>query len=282
VEIEYEVIGEGQPLLMVQGFAGQLVMWDDELCAAFVDRGFQVIRYDHRDIGKSTYFDDLGIPDIVGSLVRAYTKRPVSAPYTLYDMADDGIGILDHLGIDRAHVFGCSMGGMVAQCMAIRHPARLKSVTSVMSTTGARWASIPRPRALRAMLKRPPRDAQGAARQLVDFFRVVRGPRFAFDEDRLFELGKRVHSRAFHPQGAARHLAAIAATGDRTPGLKKVELPFLVIHGTHDPLVPVLGGVATHRAVKGSRLKLIQGMGHELPSGAWPMITGAVARHAGL
>jgi pimeloyl-ACP methyl ester carboxylesterase len=265
---------------MVQGFAGQLVMWDDDLCRAFVDRGFQVIRYDHRDIGLSTYFDEHGVPNVFDSLFRAYTRRSVRAPYTLYDMADDGIGVLDHLGIERAHVFGCSMGGMIVQCMAIRHPERLRSVTSVMSTTGARWASIPHPKALRAMLKRPPRDAHGAAKQLVDFFRVVRGPRFAFDSDRLMELGLRVHERAFHPQGAARHLAAIAATGDRTPGLKKVDLPFLVVHGTHDPLVPVLGGVATHRAVKGSRLKLIQGMGHELPTGAWRMITGAVTRHA--
>ena len=280
VEIEYEVIGEGEPLLMIQGFAGQMVMWDDDLVSEFVSRGFQVIRYDHRDVGLSTKFEDAGVPDVVKTLVRAYTRRGVEAPYTLYDMADDAAGLLDHLGHDKVHVFGASMGGMVTQCLAIRHGHRIKSATSVMSTTGARWASIPHPAALKKMLRKPATDTETAANQLVDFFHTVRGPRFSFNAERLRRLGRRVHERGFYPKGAARHLTAIAATGDRTSELKKVDVPFLVIHGTHDPLVPVWGGLATHRAVPNAKLKLIRGMGHELPVGAWKIIVSAVTRHA--
>lgn len=280
IEIEYEVFGKGEPLLLVQGFAAQMIMWDAKFCEMLAERGYQVIRYDHRDIGLSTKMDHHGEPDVLKDLVRAYARRPVSASYDLYDMADDGIGLLDVLGIDRAHVAGVSMGGMIVQCMAIRHGHRLKSAASIMSTTGARWATIPSPNALLAMLKPPPSCDERAAKQFVDFFRTVRGPRFTFNEERLLEIGRNVHKRGFHLAGAKRHLSAIASTGDRTRHLKKVDTPFLVVHGTHDPLVPVWGGYATKRALPNARLRLIHGMGHELPLGAWPLLVSAIDRHA--
>lgn len=279
VEIEYEVFGRGEPLLLIQGFAAPMIMWDEQLCRLLVDRGFQVIRYDNRDVGASSILEHHGEPDALRHLVQAYTRRSVKAPYDLYDMAGDGIGLLDALGIERAHVVGASMGGMIVQCMAIRHGHRLKSATSIMSTTGARWASIPSPSALRAMLKPPPRDRRAAAKQFVDFFRQVRGPRFTFNEERLYEIGEKVHA-GVHLGGAKRQLSAIAATGDRTAELRGVEVPFLVIHGTHDPLVPVWAGYATHRALRRAKLKLIHGMGHELPLGAWPLLVSAIHRHA--
>jgi pimeloyl-ACP methyl ester carboxylesterase len=277
IEIAYETIGDpsNPPLLLVMGLGTQLIHWDLELCEMFAERGFFVIRFDNRDAGRSTKID---AP--VPNLRLAMAGLRVKVPYRLDDMAGDGFGLLDHLGIEAAHVVGASMGGMIAQTMAIQRPERVLSLTSIMSTTGSRRVGMPKLRVWGVLLRRAPRDRDTAVEYFVGVFRQIGSKGFPADEDRVRELAGQAYDRGHSPAGTGRQLAAILASGDRTPRLRELRMPALVFHGTTDPLVPVRGGRATAAAIPDARLIVVPGMGHDLPRQVWPRLVDAVAENA--
>lgn len=280
IELEYLDEGQGPPLLMIMGIRAQLVHWPDDLVRALVDRGLRVIRFDNRDIGRSTW---LSGPERNGGveLARALLGLPVRAPYTLSDMAGDAAALLDHLGIERAHVVGASMGGMIAQHLAFERPERVASLVSIMSTTGARTVSRPEPRALRALFARTPRDAEEAGLVFERVMRTISGTGFPLESEELRALGRLAYERGSNPAGFHRQMAAIAKSGDRTRRLQGVRAPTLVLHGDQDPLVPLVAGRATAAAIPGARLRVIEGMGHSLPRGAWPAIVDEIVTLVG-
>ena len=277
IEIVYETIGDpsNPPLLLVMGLGTQLIHWDLELCERFADRGFYVIRFDNRDAGRSTY-----VHAPVPNIRRAMAGLRIDAPYLLDDMADDAFGLLDHLGIEAAHVAGASMGGMIAQTMAIRRPERVLSLTSIMSTTGERRVGRPKLRVWGVLLRRAPRDRDAAVEYFVRVFRMIGSKGFPADEDRIRALAAEAYDRGHSPAGTGRQLAAIMASGDRTERLRGVQVPTLVFHGREDPLVPFRAGRATADAIPGARLVAIPGMGHDLPRQVWPRLVDAVAETA--
>lgn len=259
VRICYETIGDpgGRPLLLVMGLGGPMTWWDDELCVLLAERGFHVIRFDNRDCGRSASMT--GRASLVGSLLR----RPT--PYTLADMAGDAAGLLDHLGVPSAHVTGVSLGGMIAQTLAIRYPARVRSLVSVMSTTGGRLVGWPSPKVLPSLLGRAPRDRAGYVDAVLAAFRRIGSPGFEFEEERMRLRAQDTFDRGVNRAGTLRQLVAITAAEDRTPLLRRLRVPALVVHGKADPLVHVSGGTATARAIPGAELILVPGMGHDLP-----------------
>jgi pimeloyl-ACP methyl ester carboxylesterase len=234
------------------------------------------VRFDNRDIGRSTKLSHLPPPTLRQIVLR--DRR--AAGYSLADMADDAIGLLDHLGIERAHVAGASMGGMIAQRIAIRHPARVPSLVSIMSNTGARLSGRPALRVLPVFLKRAPRSRDGYIEHTVKLFEAIGSPGFERDEAHFRTMLGRAYDRGIDPAGSGRQLAAILADGDRAPQLRALDVPTLVIHGTADPLIHPSGGKATAKAIPGARLLLIEGMGHDLPRAAWPRIVDAIADNA--
>jgi pimeloyl-ACP methyl ester carboxylesterase len=278
VELCYETFGDaGDPaLLLVMGLATQMLGWHEELCAALAGRGFHVIRFDNRDVGRSSALRQLPVPTL-GQLLRRSRR---AAAYSLDDMADDATGLLDHLEVGHAHVVGASMGGMIAQTVAVRHPERVLSLTSIMSNTGARWSGQPALRTYRTLLGRPPADRDEYVEHAVRTFEAIGSPGFPRDEEDLRRFARLSFDRGRNPAGAARQLAAIVASGDRTPLLRRIAVPTLVVHGTADRLVRPSGGRATARAIPGARLVEIEGMGHDLPRGAWPAIIDAIAANA--
>jgi pimeloyl-ACP methyl ester carboxylesterase len=277
IEIAYETIGDpsNPALLLIMGLGTQLIHWDRELCEMFAERGFHVIRFDNRDAGRSARID---AP--VPNLMRAMAGIKVDAPYLLDDMAEDAFGLLDHLGIEAAHVAGASMGGMIAQTMAIRRPERVLSLTSIMSTTGERRAGRPKLRVWGVLLKRAPRDKEAAVEYFVRVFRQIGSKGFPVDEDRVRRLAAEAYERGHTPAGTGRQLAAIMASGDRTERLRELRVPTTVFHGRSDPLVPFRGGRATAEAIPDARLIAIPGMGHDLPREVWPQLVDAVAETA--
>jgi pimeloyl-ACP methyl ester carboxylesterase len=278
VELAYETFGDpAHPaLLLVMGLGTQMLGWRAAFCGQLAERGFHVIRFDNRDIGRSTKFSSHR-PPTAGQLLR---RDASAAAYTLADMADDGAGLLDCLGIDRAHAVGASMGGMIAQTIAIRHPDRVLSLASIMSNTGARWSGQPSLGLYGVLLKRAPRDREGYVEHQMEVFRKTGSPGFPRDEADLRELATASFDRGHDPAGAGRQLAAIIASGDRTADLGSIRVPTVVIHGTKDKLVAPSGGRATAKAIPGARLVTIEGMGHDLPRGAWPRIVAAIAENA--
>ena len=277
MEIAYERMGDpsNPPLLLVMGLGMQLIHWDLELCEMLVDRGFHVIRFDNRDVGHSTKIA-APVPDVR----RAMLGLHVDAPYLLGDMADDAAGLLDHLGIQAAHVVGASMGGMIGQTLAIKHPERVLSLTSIMSTTGQRSVGRPKLRVWSVLVRRAPRQKQGFIDHFVRVFKMIGSRGFAFDEARIRELASATYERDHDAAGTGRQLAAILASGDRTAQLHSVRVPTTVIHGRDDPLVPFRGGRATAEAIPDARLIAIPGMGHDLPREVWPQVVDAVAETA--
>ncbi len=277
IEIVYETFGDPSDpaLLLVMGLGMQLIHWDAELCELFAERGFHVIRFDNRDAGRSTQ-----VQAPVPSLPRAMAGLKIDAPYLLDDMADDAFGLLDHLGVDAAHLVGASMGGMIAQTMAIRRPERVLSLTSIMSTTGDRRAGRPKLRAWSVLTRRAPSDRDAYVEYFMGVFRVIGSKGFQADEKRMREVAAAGHERGHHPAGTGRQLAAIMASGSRTAKLRELQVPTLVIHGEADPLVPISGGRATARAIPGARLIAIPGMGHDLPREVWPRVVDGVAETA--
>ena len=283
IKIEYETHGDPAhpPMLLIMGLGMQLTRWPIELVDALVARGYYVIRHDNRDIGLSTHFDEAGKPSLPRVvLTRLFGMRPRLA-YYLSDMADDAVGLLDALKIERAHIVGASMGGMIAQHVAARYPERTRSLTSVMSTTGRRGLPRATPEAMAVLTDRPLKaDLANIVEFGVKAARAVGSPAFPAPEARLREKTTLDFHRSFHPIGALRQMAAIVADGDRRAMLGKITAPTLVIHGEADPLVPVEGGKDTAASIKGATLHLIPGMGHDLPLELVDEIVGKIAEVA--
>ena len=282
IELCWDSFGEAQapPLLLIMGLAAQMIAWDDEFCGQLAARGYRVIRFDNRDIGLSTRFDAAGLPDVAAAFMAAMQGQPVSAPYRLEDMADDAVGLLDALGIGSAHVVGASMGGAIGQTLAIHHPSRLRSLTSIMATTGAPGLPPPTPQALQVLFKPTPLDQAGYFESYVQTWKVLRAGSFPLDEARDLARAGQNFARGLNPAGVARQLAAILASGSRKQALAGVTVPTLVLHGDVDPLVPLACGIDTAESVPGAKLQVIAGMGHALPISMWPQIIDAIAAHA--
>jgi pimeloyl-ACP methyl ester carboxylesterase len=261
IEICYETFGEpGDPaILMIMGLGTQMVAWHDEFCTELAERGYFVIRHDNRDIGRSTRLDGAPTP----SLLQLATRDKRAAAYTLADMAGDSVGVLDHLGIEKAHVVGASMGGMIAQTIAIRYPHRTLSLVSIMSNTGGFFAGQPALTMYAVLLKPSPRDRDGFIQHGIDMFTKIGGSGFEPDVEDLREIATLSYDRG-HDR-------------DRTPLLRRLTIPATVIHGADDKLVRPSGGRATAKAIPGAKLLEIEGMGHGLPRGAWGQIIGAIA-----
>jgi pimeloyl-ACP methyl ester carboxylesterase len=277
IELEYETFGDpaNPPLVLVMGLGAQLVDWPLGFAHQIADSGFHVIRFDNRDAGLSTWFDDQPLPDIAA--LRSGTATP---PYTLTEMADDLAGLLDALGIDAAHVVGASMGGMIVQRFAINHPRRVLTMTSIMSTTGAPGVGGATPEAQAVLVRPPAPNREAAIESGIAAARVIGSTGFTVTDEYLRNRITVAYDRGYHPAGSMRQLAAIVADGDRTEGLRGVTVPTMVIHGSADPLINVSGGEATAAAVPGAELLVVAGMGHDLPEGAWPEIVDAIVRTA--
>jgi pimeloyl-ACP methyl ester carboxylesterase len=282
IEIAYQEIGDpnGEPLLLIMGLATQMLAWDEGFCAMLAERGFRVVRFDNRDIGRSTKIESAGLPKRTDMLL----GRRGTAPYLLRDMAADTTGLMDHLSIESAHLVGASMGGMIAQTVAIRRPERVRSLVSMMSTTGNRWVGVPAWKAFGALFARPEKGREAAIEHSVQVFRTIGSPGYPMDEERFRLLAGASYDRSHSRVGVARQLHAITASGDRTAALQRLRLPATVLHGGSDPLIRPAAGRATARAIRDSRLRIFEGMGHDLPPELWPEFVdeiAAVASRAG-
>ncbi len=276
IEVEADDVG-GEPLVLLMGIGAQLVHWPEGFCDRLRGAGFRLIRLDNRDVGLSSHLSHLPIPDPRRVLLRAALGLKIESPYSLTDMAGDVVGVLDALGIERAHVFGASMGGMIAQTLALAHRARVSSLTSVMSTTGdRRYAFGAKPRALKALLGKPPRTREETVQRMFLVYRTIGSRTHVADEAILRVIGERSYDRGQNPAGFARHFAAIGAAGSRREKLRALDVPTLVVHGSQDPLIPVEAGRATAKAIPNSRMLELGDMGHDLPRPLWGAITSAV------
>jgi pimeloyl-ACP methyl ester carboxylesterase len=277
LEICFETFGDATDpaVLLIMGLGTQMVAWHDDFCSELAGRGFFVIRHDNRDIGRSTRLSQFKPPPLW-----KLAKRDRNAPYTLADMAGDSIGVLDQLRIERAHIVGASMGGMIAQTIAIRHPERALSLVSIFSNTGGFWRGQPALGMYALLLRPAPRDRERFINHAVAMFEKIGGKGYEPGVEDLRAIAERSFDRGHDPAGPARQLAAIVADRDRSPELRRLTLPTTVIHGTQDRLVRPSGGRATARAVPGARLVEIPGMGHGLPRGAWPRIIDAIVETA--
>ena len=271
VELAYETFGDraDPAVLLIMGLGSQMIFWPDELCEALARSGHFVIRFDNRDAGRSTVLERHDPPDL-----RRVAAGELDAPYLLGDMASDAIGLLDALGVDRAHVVGASLGGMVAQRVAIDHPERVLSLASIMSTTGDPDVGRPTPEAMAVLMTRAPDDRDGYVRSTLEA-RAVIGSQPP-DRDRILDLAERAYDRGYHPDGTARQFAAVVASPDRTPELRELSVPTVVIHGAEDGLIGASGGEATAAAIPGAELVVIEGMGHDLPVWALERIAAAL------
>jgi pimeloyl-ACP methyl ester carboxylesterase len=278
IDLCYETFGDpaDPAVLLIMGLGTQMLGWQEEFCEQLAARGFFVVRYDNRDIGRSTILTSAPVPSL-GQILRR-DKR--AASYTLAEMAADGVGLLDHLDIERAHLVGVSMGGMIAQTIAARRPERVLSLTSIMSSTGSRWRGQPALKTYRQFLRPVSTDRAAYIAQTAALFDIIGSPGFDRDTDDLHDLLGRMYDRGHDAGSVSRQLAAILASGNRTAELHRITAPTVVIHGTQDRLVNKSGGRATARAIPGARLVTIEGMGHDLPRGAWPQIIDAIISNA--
>ena len=274
IEIAYETFGSpGDPaLLLIMGLGMLMLAWRDDLCWLLADQGFCVIRFDNRDVGLSTHLDDTPEPDLPELMAGDHS----SAPYEIDDMAEDALGLLNGLGIERAHVVGASMGGYIAQALAIRRADRVLSLTSIMSSPSVGVGRATR-EAQAVLLTPPTTSRHAAARRAVEVMRVIGSPDYPFDEQEVAELARRAYDRHADSRGVLRQLAAIVVSNDRTEALRGLRVPALVIHGEADQLVQLDGGKATAAAIPGARLLTFPGMGHDLPKALWPPIVAAIA-----
>jgi pimeloyl-ACP methyl ester carboxylesterase len=277
IEIAYQEIGarDGEPLLLIMGLGTQMLAWQEELCAMLAERGFRVVRFDNRDIGHSTMLDGLGMPSRFDML----SGRRATAPYLLRDMAADAFGLMDDLEIEAAHVVGASMGGMIGQEMAIRRPERVRSLVSMMSTTGNRRVGSPSLRSWGLLLAKFPRGRDQYVKRALRTFKVIGSPGHR-DEPEIEELAGAMYDRSHNPAGIVRQMHAISASGDRTRALERLQVPTTVLHGSRDPLARVAAGRATARAIPGARLRIFEGMGHDLPRALWPEFVEEIAAAA--
>ena len=279
ITIHYEEFGDrsSSPLLLIMGLGAQMILWREDFCEQLAARGHRVIRFDNRDVGQSSWFDQFGVPDVMAAVGAALTRQPVQSPYLLRDMAADAAGLLDALDIQRAHIVGASMGGMIAQSLAIEFPARVCSLTSIMSTTGNPNVPPAKPEAMGVLLGPPPTTREESIERAVVVFRTIGSPGFPFDEAEVRELGARSFDRGHNPAGQARQLVAILASGSRSEALRALRVPTLVIHGKDDPLVPFEGGQDTAASIPGAQLLAIEGMGHDMPRPLWPRLIDAIS-----
>jgi pimeloyl-ACP methyl ester carboxylesterase len=277
IEIAYQEIGEpdGEPMLMIMGLGTQMNGWDLEFCELLASEGYRVVRFDNRDVGHSTWMGRR--PPNTMAMMLGLRQ---GLAYTLDDMAADAAGLIEHLGVESAHVVGASQGGMIAQVLAYNHPQRVRSLGLIMTGAGKRIASLPRMRALGTLLARPPRDRDGFIDQVTKTFQVIGSPEYPPDRERLRALIAESYDRGHNPAGAARQLHAVTAAPERTRRLRAVKAPTVVIHGTRDPLVRPVGGRQVARSIPGARLELIQGMGHDLPRPLWSKIVGLLVDNA--
>lgn len=281
ITIEYDTFGKesDRPLLLIMGFGAQMTRWRPEFCELLADAGHYVIRFDNRDVGLSQKFGELGIPDMQKIAEEAAAGGNPSVPYTLFDMADDAAGLMDALGIDTAHICGASMGGMIAQCMAIKHGHRMRSMTSIFSSTGNPELPPATDAAMAALTSPAGTTLEEVLDRAVRNAKIIGSPAYPEPEDDVRERAKADYERSFYPEGTSRQFVAIGATGNRKPALQEVKIPTLVIHGKADPLVPVEGGIDTHEAIAGSKLRLYDGMGHNLSEPLWPEIVREITEH---
>ena len=283
LHIEYESLGDPvhPAIVLIMGLGMQLMAWPDSFCQELVARGYRVIRFDNRDCGLSGRAPGKKRANLLLAMAASALGLPVRTPYTLEDMAGDAVGLMDSLGIARAHIVGASMGGMIAQVLAAKFPQRVLSLTSIMSTSGNRKVSRPSKAARKVLLSRPadPKNPESVIEHLVEMFGVIGSPAYPSSKDELRQrLGRSVR-RAYEPAGTARQLLAIIASGDRRKLLKTITAPTLVIHGAADPLVPVAAGRDTAQNIPGATLTVIEGMGHDFPEALLPRLAAAIADH---
>ena len=266
IELCYDTFGpdDGEPLVIINGLGSQMIRWPQGFIDLLVDSGFRVIVHDNRDVGLTQKFADA-------------TESPA---YTVNDMAADTVGLLDHLGIESAHIAGMSMGGMITQVIAINHPTKTRSIASIMSATGDDAVLSTDNDAVKIFAEPPEHERAKAIEQDVRHRRLISGPGFEFDEDAARDLATRCYDRCYDPSGRARQMFAVMASGGRKAALSKLQVPAVVIHGTHDPLVPIENGRRTAEAIPGAELVEIEGMGHDLPEGAWRTVADAIASNA--
>ncbi|SDS64558.1 alpha/beta fold hydrolase [Bradyrhizobium canariense] len=282
IDLCYEIFGnaDAEPMLLIMGLGAQMIHWDDDFCRQLAARGFRVIRFDNRDIGKSSRLTGGKRLSPLELLKLRFLKIPVAAPYRLSDMAKDTIGLMDALGIASAHLVGASMGGMIAQEIAITFPQRVRSLTSIMSTTGDPKVPPPSREASAVLMAPPPATKEEYFVRFAQTWKVLRAGRFPEDEALDRSRAERTYERGLNPAGVGRQLRAILASGSRKERLASVKAPTLVIHGTVDPLVRPEGGKDTAASIPGAKLLMIEGMGHALPIPMWPQIIDAIDKHA--
>jgi pimeloyl-ACP methyl ester carboxylesterase len=278
LELEYETVGDPKrpPIVLITGFAQQLVGWDERFCEQLAAGGFHVVRFDNRDIGLSTRLESAPLPNIP-AIASGDTS---TVAYHFEDMADDTAGLLDSLGYASAHIVGLSMGGMIAQTMTLRHPTRVKSLTSMMSTTGDRRVGYASSEVLKLIWRPWPAQREAYMEHGVRVWTALRSPGFPFDEAGVRAMVSRSYERGLYAPGAARQTAALLAQTDRTERLRQLRVPTVVIHGALDPLIHVSGGEATAAAIPGAKMLVVPGMGHDLPKGVWPVIIDAITGNA--
>lgn len=282
IEIEYDTFGseQGRPLLLIMGLASQLIAWPERFCRKLAGRGHFVIRFDNRDVGLSTKLEKVGVPDIMKAFEKAMQGKVVSAPYHLSDMAADAVGLLDALSLNRAHVCGLSMGGMIAQTMAIECPQRLISLISMESSTGEPELPTGTPQAMEAMMSIPPTERQAQIEYSIDVYRAFAGGSDKYDAALQGEISAMAFDRSFYPQGFTRQMAAILASGGRRRALQSIDAPTLVIHGSNDSLVPLEHARDTANAVPGAKLVVIEGLGHGMAyPELWDQMVDAITEH---
>ncbi len=284
IQLCYDTFGSKNdpPMLLIMGLGVQMVAWPDEFCAQLAQKGFWVIRFDNRDVGKSTSLDEAGIPNVMEVMMAAMQGQTPSAPYLLKDMAQDAVGLLDALGIEKAHVVGASMGGMIVQELLIHSPERISTATSIMSTTGDPSLPQATPEALNVLMTPAPMQRDKYLDNSLTVWQVLNGDVFPLRETAVREHAALAFDRGLNPAGTARQMAAIFASGSRREPLKQVQVPTLVIHGDADPLVPLAAGEDTAVHIPNAELLIIEGMGHGLPLETWPQVVGAIVNHAHL
>ena len=279
IQICYDELGSGPPLILIMGIGCQLIHWREDLRQHFVDQGFRVIRFDNRDSGESTHFRDQRAPSVASMSARRAAGLSIQAPYSLSDMANDVVGLMDARGIEKAIIMGASMGGMIAQIMTARYPKRVQALISVMSHTGERRFLVGRPEAMKVMLNgKVPTTPEEAGERVETIMNVLAGSEYPSPAEDYHDMGRRAFLRSNDPPAFGRQLAAILASGDRAAELRTITVPTLVIHGTHDPLIPVTAGRRTAALIKGASLWEVPKMGHNIPKQLWPQFVDKIVR----
>jgi pimeloyl-ACP methyl ester carboxylesterase len=282
IELCYDTFGDpgAPPILLIMGLAAQMIAWDEGFCTQLAARGYWVVRFDNRDAGRSTRLDAAGTPNVAAAMMATMQGLPVQAPYLLSDMADDVIGLMEALDIAQAHVVGASMGGAIAQTLAIEHPERIRTLTSIMSTTSSPDLPAPTPDAMKVLFTPAPLDLNAYLENYVRTWNVLRAAVSHLDEARDLDRARRIFERGINPSGVARQMLAMIASGSRKKALASVKTPTLILHGDADPLVPLACGIDTAQSIPGSKLVILKGMGHAIMIPFWPEILDAIVAHA--